>query len=198
MFESVFDLVIQSAVTIILFLLAKFIYDIFTCRQTRAKNVPILKVDWEKDVVYLYQFPRANNIGYFKLGTNTLSFIETMIEGRAPTILKYVTFPLVYPNMWKMLNMAGTGRHSPEEVQTILRADLNAIDQILGDKKWIVGEEPSLADFAFFGQVAGSYNVPYDIPIQHMFDTEFPRLKAHHERMAKTYFSGVNFARCST
>ncbi|KAI1711390.1 cadmium-inducible lysosomal protein CDR-5 [Ditylenchus destructor] len=127
-----------------------------------------------------------------------MSFIETTLDGRAPAILKYVAYPFFYPNMWKLLNMEGTGKHSPEEVQAILRADLNAIDQILGDKEWIVGEEPSLADFAFFGHAAGSYNVPYDHPIQHMLDTEFPRLKAHHERMAKTYFPGVNFARCST
>lgn len=43
-----------------------------------------------------------------------------------------------------MLNFNGDGRHTEEEIVTILRYDLKALDVILGDKQWFVGGRPTL------------------------------------------------------
>uniref|UniRef100_A0A915EB15 Uncharacterized protein n=1 Tax=Ditylenchus dipsaci TaxID=166011 RepID=A0A915EB15_9BILA len=242
-FDFVLNNLIQTIVTIALFLLAKYFYDFFTCHKVHSKKVPIIKVDWKKDVVYLFQFPRpkctANmspfclkletflrhhnidheimetmyfkiqddlseeqkgvvrtidrmldsgtfyNIYYYKGGTNPVQFAEAILDGQAPKFLKWFFVLLSYPKVWSTLNTVGTGRFSDDEVRQILHNDLLALDQILGDKQWLVADQPSLADFTFFSHAASSYNLPYHTPLQYFLDESFPRLRNLHDRIAK-------------
>jgi glutathione S-transferase len=132
---------------------------------------------------------------YNKLGTNTADFIAAAISGYAPTMIANLLSPLVYSKVWSILNTEGTGRHTQEEVVNILRWDLEALNNTLGDKEWLVGDKPSLADCAFFGHIAASYNLPYEQPIQKLME-EFPRLKALHDRIAARYFKEISFLKC--
>ncbi|KAI1705114.1 outer mitochondrial membrane transport complex protein domain-containing protein [Ditylenchus destructor] len=133
---------------------------------------------------------------YNKIGTNTSKFVKALAEEHPLYKFRFVFIPMMYTYMWQCLNGEGTGRHQPEQIQEILHADLEALDDFLGDNEWILGgNEPSLADMTLFSHIAGGYHLPYDLPIQELLEEEFPRLIAHHNRMADRYFPEHNFGR---
>lgn len=45
----------------------------------------------------------------------------------------------------------GIARHSKEQIEAWIIKDLRAIAAILGDNKYLLGDEPSAYDAAFFG-----------------------------------------------
>lgn len=55
----------------------------------------------------------------------------------------------------------GTGRHSYDEVVAIMNESGEALSKILGNKKFILGDEPCEDDAAVFGLLAqGLYSSP--------------------------------------
>jgi glutathione S-transferase len=86
------------------------------------------------------------------LGKNINKFYETALAGHAPKFLKWLSVPFVYPQVWDKLNFEGTGLHSDNEVETILRADLKALNALLGEKYWLVGDQPTLVGQGFSHQ----------------------------------------------
>uniref|UniRef100_A0A914CIF0 GST C-terminal domain-containing protein n=1 Tax=Acrobeloides nanus TaxID=290746 RepID=A0A914CIF0_9BILA len=131
-------------------------------------------------------FFNANYV--FKVREHVLEMSEVVVETLPTNFLKYLVAPILYYKTKQRLDAEGTGHHSLEEVMTIMRADLVAVDQILGDKEYIVGNVPSLADCTLFGHLAAGYYLPYDYPLKHMLDEEFPRLKRHMLRMASSFY----------
>lgn len=51
--------------------------------------------------------------------------------------------------VWDILTKEGTGRHSQAEMESVLREDLEAINEILGDNEWLVGDKPTLVAHGF-------------------------------------------------
>ncbi|KAK0427754.1 hypothetical protein QR680_010409 [Steinernema hermaphroditum] len=82
----------------------------------------------------------------------------------------------------------GYGRFSKEELRDVLRRDLEAIDGILGNKKFLFGDKPVIPDFTLFGHLATSYYLPYRQPIGDFLDDEFPRVLNHMLRMRAHYW----------
>ncbi|KAH7710406.1 Protein CDR-2 [Aphelenchoides avenae] len=138
---------------------------------------------------------RFANLLYHKAGTNTVRFAGVKLEGRAPSFVKYLAYPLHSHTIWTYLNMQGTGKHTEKEVIDILRWDLQALDDVLGHKPYLVGDTPTLADCTFFSHIATTYDLPFDQPIKQLLEEEFPRLKALHDRIAKEVFSDIKFLR---
>jgi glutathione S-transferase len=65
----------------------------------------------------------------------------------------------------KQLYARGVARHEPEEVARQGREHLDAIATVLGDKPWLFGDRPTVADTAVFGQVATLVFAPFDTPV---------------------------------
>uniref|UniRef100_A0A914C600 GST C-terminal domain-containing protein n=1 Tax=Acrobeloides nanus TaxID=290746 RepID=A0A914C600_9BILA len=131
-------------------------------------------------------FYNANYI--FKLLNNSLNFATVVTEDRNPKFLKYIVAPVLYYKAKKRGEAEGTAKHSQEECLSILRNDMKAMDQVLGNKDFLIGNKPTLADCTLFGHLASSYYLPYDMPLKQILDEEFPRIKNHMERMASLYF----------
>jgi hypothetical protein len=231
-----------------------------TSLETAQKD--LRKKDWVKDVVYLYEFPRAlavpilspfcikletflraHNIKYEVFGSWTVRskegrvpFIELngeqiadsqiilwhlykhfnidegltveqqgvsraidrMVEGSAYYPITYIRSYLHAEEcvdykisgmklnwaekkaaVWKLkhdteskLRNEGTMLHSEEDIFEILRRDIDALSEILGTKKFMLGDKPSLADLTVFGHLGLIYYLPFDEPSKHFLEQE--------------------------
>ena len=82
----------------------------------------------------------------------------------------------------------GIGRHSEQDVFGIAERDLLAVSEILGQKKFLFGEKPCLADAALFGFVAGFIWDSPDSPYGMLTKSKATNLVKHAERMTEMYY----------
>jgi len=82
----------------------------------------------------------------------------------------------------------GIGRHSKEDVIQITSDSLRALSLFLGDKKFILGDEPCEDDAAVFGFVAQAVWTLNDSPYGPIMKDELPNLERYAIRMKETYW----------
>ncbi|HNC95636.1 MAG TPA: glutathione S-transferase family protein [Myxococcota bacterium] len=58
------------------------------------------------------------------------------------------------------LKAQGTGRHKPEEIAGILRADVAAVADLLGDRLYFHGDQPSSVDATIYAMLSGLASFP--------------------------------------
>jgi len=108
--------------------------------------------------------------------------------GVMPIPLKYVMTWLVSYHVTTSLWSHGIGRHSEEEIYSIAEKDLRAASQLLGKKKFVMGNKPCLLDAALFGLVAVFlWNVPHS-PQAKLIRTQLKNLEAHCYAIKEDYF----------
>lgn len=82
----------------------------------------------------------------------------------------------------------GMGRHSEQELYGIAQRDLLAVSEILGQKKFLIGDKPCLADVALFAFVAASsWDLP-ESPFDELIKTKAQNLHTHAQRMKELYY----------
>jgi glutathione S-transferase len=87
----------------------------------------------------------------------------------------------------KTLHAQGTGRHSREEIYTLGKADLQALEDALGDKPFFLGNEPTSYDAAIYGIVQNLIGIPTGTPLD-TFARSLPNLTAFCARVTKRCF----------
>lgn len=102
-----------------------------------------------------------------------------------------IIFKLFFvPSIKKNLYGHGISRHSLQEIQHIVRGDMRALSDLLGDKPFFFGDEPSTIDACVFSFTA---NVIYGLRQgswpNEMMKNEFPNLVAFNSRMKERYWS---------
>lgn len=87
----------------------------------------------------------------------------------------------------KQLLARGVGRHSHAQIVKLGIADLDAVDQLLGDGPFFFGQEPTDLDATVFAFLSLTYWTPSESPVwAHL--RALPRLIAYCERMLARYF----------
>ncbi len=81
----------------------------------------------------------------------------------------------------------GISRHTPEEIADLGGRSLEAVSLILGDKTWLMGEQPCGADASVFAMVAGILTPWFDSPLRRRAEA-FPNLVAYVERGMKAWY----------
>ena len=82
----------------------------------------------------------------------------------------------------------GIGRHSEEELYGIAERDLLAVSAILGQKKFLFGEKPCLADVAVFAFITGSaWDCPRS-PFAELAKSKAQNLQKQAQRMKELYY----------
>jgi glutathione S-transferase len=115
-------------------------------------------------------------------------------------VLADILFPETPKEEWKpfieglgersysQMHSQGMGRHSSEEIVQITCADFQAISDLLADKPFFMGEQPTTLDATVYGYVGNFIKPPYSSPI-----VEYIRQKSnlcqHYERMHEQFFS---------
>ncbi|KAL9961651.1 hypothetical protein ACROYT_G030639 [Oculina patagonica] len=70
--------------------------------------------------------------------------------------LKHLVVYRIKRKIRRDLSSQGIGRHSEQDLYGIAERDLLAVSEILGQKKFLFGEKPSLADVSLFAFIAAS------------------------------------------
>jgi glutathione S-transferase len=87
----------------------------------------------------------------------------------------------------KSLHAQGTGRHSPEEMTAIGRQGMSALATLLGDKPYVMGDQPCSTDAMLFGAINSSLCPHFEHPMKAVIKAH-PNLVAYEARMRQRYF----------
>jgi glutathione S-transferase len=81
----------------------------------------------------------------------------------------------------------GMGRHSKEEIEAIGKADLTALADFLGEKRYCMGEEPTSLDASAYAFLANLLWAPLETPLK-AHAKKYRQLESYCERMKVRYY----------
>ncbi|KAL9961715.1 hypothetical protein ACROYT_G030714 [Oculina patagonica] len=93
-------------------------------------------------------------IVYYRWCSDYAPVIREKWFGHLAFPVRYLLFYWLQRKARKYLWSHGIGRHSEQELYGIGEKDLLAVSEILGQKKFLFGEKPCLADLALFAFIA--------------------------------------------
>ncbi|MBA2650928.1 MAG: glutathione S-transferase family protein [Tatlockia sp.] len=88
--------------------------------------------------------------------------IKKTFFAKLPAIPKLFVPNLIRKKMIKALYIQGMGRHNYDEILEMGFKTLDAMVDILGEKKYFLGEEPSTIDATAFAFLINILKIPYD------------------------------------
>ncbi|XP_065209985.1 failed axon connections [Planococcus citri] len=85
----------------------------------------------------------------------------------------------------------GMGVHTPEEIEEFGKNDLKVLSDLLGDKPYFFGDEPTVLDVVAFSQLAQVYFVDKEVeyPLRDYLNENFSNLVGHVNRMKERCFA---------
>jgi len=114
-------------------------------------------------------------------GENTgLRWIPKMVTDVAAMFMK--------PTLTAKLYSQGFGRLTREEQIEQARLDLQAIADLMGKNKFMLGDEPHIVDFTLFGHFATFYYLPFNMLLKRMMREEFMGLVTYMDRMKERFW----------
>ncbi len=109
-----------------------------------------------------------------------------------PPVVGHLIIPLIRRGIRKQAHAHGMGRHSDAEIAALARADLEALEALLGDREWFFAQvdgdaAPTSFDATVYAFVAHLLVPPFDTP-QRRELKRVPKLIEHTERMHARLF----------
>lgn len=88
----------------------------------------------------------------------------------------------------------GITRHEPDEIEWLGTRSLQSLSAILGDKPYLMGEQPSGVDAIAFAQLAGLLTPHFTSPLRRQAEG-FPNLGAYADRMMARFYPDFVWSR---
>jgi glutathione S-transferase len=88
-----------------------------------------------------------------------------LLESAMPPVVRTLVPPLVRGSIRKANYAQGMGRHSRDEIYELGKGDLTALSRILGDKPFLMGDEPTSVDCSAVGMLAQILLTPVVTPL---------------------------------
>ncbi|XP_028515609.1 failed axon connections homolog [Exaiptasia diaphana] len=126
-------------------------------------------------------------VHYRWLGDFAIEFRETAYA-ILPKPIRCLIFAYFQNKTKQYMHGHGIGRHSPEEIYGIAEKDLKAVSAILGEKKFLFGDKPCLADAAVFALVYNFLHPKPNCPQGKLILTQLKNLEDHSNRMKETFY----------
>jgi glutathione S-transferase len=101
---------------------------------------------------------------------------------RAPAIVRPLAKKIVRAKVRKMLHAHGIGRHSEAEMTQMADRAWDALSNVLGDRKYFMGDSPSGVDATAFAFIASALSKTFESPV-HAKAQSLPNLLAYRDRM---------------
>lgn len=116
--------------------------------------------------------------------------VEKLWFGELSPIFKLFVPKMIRNQVSKALYMQGTGRHSAEEIYQLAAKDIKALSDFLGDKQFMMSNEPTKLDSTAYAFISNIYDVHLDSPIK-VEASKYENLKAYNSRMKQKYFANT-------
>jgi len=101
-----------------------------------------------------------------------------------------IIIPLIRRDIAKKLHHQGTGRHSHDEAAAMGKADYDAIAELLGDRPFVLGDQPRTVDATVFAFVEGTLGYPLDTPLKRAVEAH-PNLVAYRKRIRDRWWTDL-------
>ncbi|ODN05847.1 hypothetical protein Ocin01_00866 [Orchesella cincta] len=98
------------------------------------------------------------------------------------SFIQWLIFRLIAPQMRSSAWSQGVGRHNETEIKAIMLNDLRAISTVLGQNKFLLGEEPCEDDCSVFAGLASAV-FSTNSPLEKELNDELSNLKEYCYRM---------------
>jgi glutathione S-transferase len=108
---------------------------------------------------------------------------------RAPAPIRPLVIKMVRRKVRGYLHAHGIGRHSEDEMTAMASRAFDSVSQILGENKYLMGNEPCAADATMFGFIAGATSKTFTSPL-HSKAQSLPNLVAYRDRMLAEFYPG--------
>ena len=106
---------------------------------------------------------------------------------RAPAVVRPLAIVMVRRKINRNLHAHGIGRHSEADMTAMASRVFDSLSQILGDNRYLMGDEPCGADATAFGFLAGAMTNYFESPL-HTKAQSLPNLVAYRNRMMAEFF----------
>jgi glutathione S-transferase len=106
---------------------------------------------------------------------------------RAPAIVRPVIEAMVRRRVRATLHAHGIGRHNDEEKMALAGRCIDALSQVLGDNRYLMGGTVCGADATLFAFVAGALPTVFTSPLRDKLEAT-PNLVAYRDRMMAEFF----------
>jgi glutathione S-transferase len=112
-----------------------------------------------------------------------------IFEALFPPVVGKVVPALIRRGIHKSLRAHGLGRHRPEEILELGKADVSAVAALLGDKPFLLGENPTSFDATVYAFIVSITAFPVDSAFKR-YTLEQQNLVRYVERFQQRYFTG--------
>ncbi|KAK3742287.1 hypothetical protein QZH41_013101, partial [Actinostola sp. cb2023] len=126
-------------------------------------------------VYYIWLTPYSKNIR------------DRLFKG-IPSPLKHLIFLKTQRTIRGDLHGHGIGRHTEDEIYGLAKRDFHAVSSFLGEKKFLFGDKPCLADAALFAIEAPFIWEMTESPQSLFIHKELRNLVDHATRIKESYF----------
>ena len=106
---------------------------------------------------------------------------------RAPAVIRPLVVSLVRKSVRRTLHGHGIGRHTDGEKMALAERCIEALSQVLGDNRYLMGAQPCGADATAFAFVAGALPTCFESPLRQKVE-QTPNLIAYRDRMMAEFF----------
>jgi glutathione S-transferase len=106
---------------------------------------------------------------------------------RAPAVIRPLIERMVRRRVRATLRGHGIGRHNDVEKTALANRSIEALSQVLGDNRYLMGESPCGADATAFAFIAGAMPKVFDSPLRDKLEAT-ANLAGYHDRMMAEYF----------
>ncbi len=161
-------------------------------KKNPKQDIDKALTDEQKAINYLVTKSLDENLYFILvysrwLRDDTWPKVKQAFFGKLPFPLKQIIPAMIRRQVSKGLKGQGLARHSNEEIQQILRASLQALTDLLGDKNYFFGDRVSSLDATAYGFLAGFILVELDNPYNQIA-REYKSLVSYCERVNGEFY----------
>ena len=109
--------------------------------------------------------------------------VRRMAARQLPAVAAGAVASIVCRHFRRQLHARGIARHDPDTIAAKAKADIDALEALLGDGPFLFGARPCMADVSAYGLLAPMAAWPMHTPVADYIKTR-PRLRAYLEAVA--------------